>query len=165
LYGLAVTFTATASGAGATPTGQVTFYDGTTSLGTTPISNGDATLTTSTLTTGTHSITVQYGGDSNYLSSVSEPVAQTIELGASSTTMSSALNPSTHNQSVAFTANVTGTGGTPTGSITFNDGQSTMGTVPLTNGTATLNYSSLAAGVHNITASYSGDSTFQPGSS
>ncbi len=46
----------------ATPTGTVTFYDGSTSLGTGTLSSGVATFTTSTLTVGTHSIQAVYGG-------------------------------------------------------------------------------------------------------
>ena len=59
-------------------TGDVTFYDGANTLSTVPISNGQATLTTSALTSGTHSITASYSGDSNYLSSVSSPLLQTV---------------------------------------------------------------------------------------
>ena len=57
-------------------TGTVTFDDGATSLGTGTISGGVATLTTNSLAVGTHSITAQYGGDSNYNASVSTAVSQ-----------------------------------------------------------------------------------------
>jgi hypothetical protein len=48
----------------------------------------------------------------------------------------------------------------PTGTVTFTDNGTAMGTVTLSGRTATLTTSSLTAGVHAITASYSGDSTF-----
>jgi len=70
-----LTFTATVT-AGAT--GTVTFYDGSTLLGTGTISGTTATFSTSTLTIGSHSITSVYGGDINYLTSTSAPVDQTI---------------------------------------------------------------------------------------
>jgi pseudomonalisin len=79
-FGVAVTFTATVATAGTNPpTGTVTFDDGTTSLGTGTL-NGSlvATLTTSTLASGSHSITAVYGGDANNASSTSAVLTQTI---------------------------------------------------------------------------------------
>jgi hypothetical protein len=75
----AITLSATiASGAG-TPTGTVTFLDGSTPLGTGTLSGGVVTLTTSSLAAGTHSITAAYGGDANFLASTSSPLAQLVE--------------------------------------------------------------------------------------
>ena len=63
--------TATAPGSG-TPTGTVTFKDGAATLGTGPLNgSGQATFTTSSLGIGPHSITAAYGGDANFLASVS----------------------------------------------------------------------------------------------
>ena len=160
-YGQAVTFTATVSGGGVTPTGNVTFYDGTISLGTSALGNGQASLTTSSRPAGSRSITASYGGDSNYLSSTSAALVETINTSPTTTALTSSVNPSAYSQSVTLTANVTGNGGTPTGSVTFKDGATSLGTFQLTNGTATLNDSSLTVGSHSITASYSGDSNFQ----
>jgi hypothetical protein len=56
-----------------TPTGPVNFLDGTNNLGSGDLTNGKASLTTSTLSIGAHSITAQYKGDSNYLASTSSP--------------------------------------------------------------------------------------------
>ncbi|MCX6878191.1 MAG: Ig-like domain repeat protein [Verrucomicrobia bacterium] len=62
-----VTFTATVTGT--TPTGDVTFKDGTTTIGTATLAlvgaNYEASLTTSSLAPGTHSLTAVYPGDSN----------------------------------------------------------------------------------------------------
>jgi hypothetical protein len=70
-----VTLTATVtSGA----TGTVSFYDGSVLLGTGTVSNGVATLTTTTLSAGTHSITAIYNGDSTYASSQSAPATVTV---------------------------------------------------------------------------------------
>jgi Bacterial Ig-like domain (group 3)/IPTL-CTERM motif len=75
--GQAVTFTATVSGA--TPTGAVQFFDGASSLGTAAIGAGNtATLTTSTLTQGTHTITAAYGGDANNAASTSPALQQVV---------------------------------------------------------------------------------------
>ena len=78
--GQPVTFTATISPVNAPPpTGTVTFFDGATNIGSTPVnSSGVATLTTSALTVGPHSITATYSGDANYTGSTSLPVAQVV---------------------------------------------------------------------------------------
>jgi Bacterial Ig-like domain (group 3)/Cep192 domain 4 len=80
--GQAVTFTATVKPASiGTPTGSVTFKDGTTTLGTSALSSGIAKFTTSTLPVGTHSITAVYGGDATFLSSTSAALSQVVNTG------------------------------------------------------------------------------------
>jgi len=77
-----VTFTATITakvrGVTAVPSGSVTFLDGSTSLGSGTLNNSVATFTTTTLAVGTHSITAQYGGDSNFRASTSAAVSEVI---------------------------------------------------------------------------------------
>ncbi len=75
-----LTFTATVSGGStAIPDGEtVTFKDGAATLGTDTLKAGVAQYSTSTLPAGTHSITVLYGGDTNYGSSVSPVLRQTV---------------------------------------------------------------------------------------
>src|SRR5204863_9256065 len=80
----------------------------------------------------------------------------------SATTLISSLNPSALGQAVTFTATVkpaTGSG-TPTGTVTLNDGATVLGTGTLSGGTATLTTSALVGGVHSITAIYCGDANF-----
>jgi hypothetical protein len=73
------TVTVTPEGRG-TPTGTVNFFDGKTSLGQAALnSSGIATLSTSTLGVGTHSITARYNGDSNFGSSTSQVLSQVVE--------------------------------------------------------------------------------------
>jgi probable HAF family extracellular repeat protein len=84
-FGQSVTLTATvapvAPGTG-TPTGKVTFLDGTATLGTSALSSADtATLTTSSLAAGNHSLTATYSADSNFKASSSSPVAQQVVCG------------------------------------------------------------------------------------
>jgi hypothetical protein len=79
--GTSVTLTATVAetSASGVPTGTVTFLDGTTSIGTGTLnSSGVATLITSSLSVGTHSITAQYGGDSNNAASTSSALTVTV---------------------------------------------------------------------------------------
>jgi len=81
----------------------------------------------------------------------------------SATSLISLPSPSALGQAVTFTATVkpaSGTG-TPTGTVTFNDGATVLGTRALSVvGTATFMTSGLGAGVHSITAIYGGDATF-----
>src|SRR5260221_12183671 len=84
----------------------------------------------------------------------------------STTTVASSKNPSCSGQSITFTATVTKSGGpnTPTGTVTFKDGASTIGTGGLSGSggiaTATFSTSSLSVGSHSITAVYPGDGNF-----
>jgi hypothetical protein len=161
--GTAVTFTATVtSPVTGTLTGTVTFQDGASVLGTGTLSGGTATFTTSGLTGGTHSITAVYSGDANFAGGTSPALMQTVNKMGDSTSVASSNNPSIFGSAVTFTATVKpGTGsGTPTGTVTFNDGATVLGTGTLSGGTATLTTSGLGAGVHSITAIYGGDANF-----
>ncbi len=172
--GQQVTFTATVTpgpNGVSNPTGTVTFFDNGTMIGTGTLSTTagvtTATFPTSSLTVGTHPITASYGGDSNYKPSpVSSPALnQVVNIGdTSTTTLASSANPSTFGQSVTFTATVSGASGPPTGTVTFFDNGSSIGSGMLSTTagvtTATLQTSSLAVGTHPITAQYSGDGTY-----
>jgi len=80
---------------------------------------------------------------------------------ASTVSVSSSPNPSTYGQTVTFMAVVSSAGGTPTGTVTFSDGSTALGTVNLTGGRATFTPASpLSAGSHAIIAAYSGDANF-----
>ena len=80
---------------------------------------------------------------------------------ATTTSLSSSANPTTYGQSVTLTATVTASGGTPTGTVWFNDGGNVIGTVTLNGfGTATFTTSALTTGSHSITAVYGGDANF-----
>jgi hypothetical protein len=88
--------------------------------------------------------------------------------GASSTSVVSSATPSVYGQSVTFTATVTAVApvvGTPTGSVSFLDGTTLLGTSTLSGGTASLTTSGLSAGSHTITARYTGDASFSASTS
>ncbi len=161
-YNQSVTFTATVTGSGGTPDGTVTFKDGATSLGTGALDGaGVATLTTSALAPGNHSVTAAYGGNTNFSASTSAPLTQSVGIGISTATLIASPNPSALGQSISFTATVTGAGATPTGTVTFKDGGSVIGTAPLNgSGQAALSYGALGAGAHTITAEYGGDAVY-----
>ena len=248
--GSSLTFSATVTGT--SPTGNVMFYDGTTLLGTSALNASfQATLTTSSLAIGIHSITAQYAGNSGNATSTSAALAIEItsmlppaptnlfaapgsnhvgltwsisaaatsyyvkrsltnggtytvignpssasydDLTASNGTtyyyVVSAINstgestnsnqvsgipavqPSTttlvsspvatgsYGTAVTFTATVTVSSGTATGTVTFKDGSTVLGTGTLSAGTATFATSALAVANHSVTANYGGDGTF-----
>ncbi len=155
-YGQSVTLTATVSSSGPTPTGTVTFKNGTKSLGTGTLTNGVAQLTTSALLAGTLKITASYGGDTGHAASKSPILNQVVNKTTSSTTIASSVNPSIVGQKVTFTATVTSPTTTPTGTVKFMDGSTELGTGTLKSGKATYATKTLSQGSHNITAVYTG---------
>ncbi|HEV2492793.1 MAG TPA: Ig-like domain repeat protein [Terriglobia bacterium] len=163
-YGQSVTFTATVTSGAGTPTGSVTFKDGSTTLGSSALNaSGVATLSLSSLTAGGHSITATYGGSASYSGSTSSALNQTVKQAGTTTSLTSSSNPSNGGQAVTFTATVSPVAPastTPTGTVTFFDGGTSLGTQNLSGGTATLATSSLTVGAHNITATYNGDSNY-----
>jgi Bacterial Ig-like domain (group 3)/MBG domain (YGX type) len=78
-YGASVTLTATVTSTGGTPGGIVTFYSGSTALGTGTLNgSGVATLTTTTLPVGTDSLTAAYAATGNFGASTSAASSITI---------------------------------------------------------------------------------------
>jgi hypothetical protein len=154
------------SGSGV-PTGTVTFLDGTATLGTGALdATGTAAYNATALAAGTHSLTASYGGDANNAGSTSAVVTVTINaaptIAATSTTLTASPTSATAGTPVALTAAVKETSGSgvPTGTVTFLDGTTTLGTGTLNGaGTATYNAGALAAGTHTLTANYGGDAS------
>lgn len=177
--GTAETLTASVAPAAATSgsiniTGTVTFYDGTTPLGSpVTVASNQAVLSGVSLSTSvSHNITAVYSGDTNWLGSTSTPLVLS-SAGAASTVTLSVSNPvALAGTVVSFTATVTGTATTgsgnpvlPTGTVTFYDGANSIGEATLQNvsgtATATFNTSTLSGGSHQVTAHYGGDSNFK----
>jgi hypothetical protein len=133
--------------------------DGSTALATVSLgAGGVAKFTTAALSAGGHSITAVYSGDANDASSSSAALSETVNKASTTTTLSSSLNPATAGQSVTLTANVSTAGSVAaTGTVTFFDGSTSIGTASLVCGVATLSTSFSAAGTHSLTARYSGD--------
>jgi ELWxxDGT repeat protein len=147
-----------------TPTGTVTFTDGTRTIGSVSLSGGRATFTTASLSTGNHAINAKYGGDGNFLVSSDTNFGQPVLKDATNTTVTASLNPVVTGLPVTFTARVQASvpgNGTPTGTVTFKDITTVLGTGTLTGaGQATFSTSGLAVGTHAITATYGGDNNF-----
>jgi len=175
VFGQPVTFTATVSTAGSgTPTGNVQFFDGATPIGGAVALNGSgvATVTTSSLSVGNHTITAQYAGASDVCTGTfnsssgnlnSNP--QIVNKASTTTNVISSTNPVGTGQSVIFTATVSPIApgaGTRTGTVNFfRNGFALCSNVSVNaSGQATCNASFTIAGNYNITAQYSGDTNF-----
>jgi hypothetical protein len=103
-----VTFTATvAPGIAGVPSGAVTFLDGSTQLGSSALSgSGVASFSTSALTAGTHSITAEYGGDSNFNVSSSTGVSLVV-MAPDFSVSAGALLPSSVTPGASATSTIT----------------------------------------------------------
>ncbi len=92
-----------------------------------------------------------------------------ITAATTTTTVASDTNPSVAGQPVTFTATVaagTPADRTPTGNVTFYDGEMDLATVDLdAGGQASLTTAVLAAGAHMIKVDYNGDDNFAGGTS
>src|SRR3989442_968186 len=165
-FGQTVTLSATVNPvapATGVPTGTVTFRDGATALATVNLVNGSASFSLATLTPGSHSLTAVYNGSASFAGSTSAVVNHVVNAGNSSTSLTSAPNPSTTGQTVALTATVSAVApatGTPTGTVTFRDSATVLSTVTLVNGSASFQTAALAVGSHPLTATYNGSATF-----
>ncbi|WP_344181717.1 Ig-like domain-containing protein, partial [Streptantibioticus ferralitis] len=169
VFGQTKTLTATVTSSVGTPTGTVTFFDGGTPIGSATLNgSGVGTITTSTLAVGTHAMTAGYGGDTNFAPSTSAVDNQTVNKADTTTGLTSTPDPSVFGESKTLTATVTATlpgDGTPTGTVSFFDGLTLLGTAPLSGGVATFTISSLAVGAHALTATYNGDGDFNSSTS
>ena len=178
----AVTLTAAVKQASGntTPTGSITFFNGSANIGTVMLTAGTATLTTSSLPAGLDSITATYAGASLFNPSNSNSVAITVNplvaapnpvpspgALATRTALASSTPQADQGFTICLTATVATISGSaiPTGSVDFLMGKSKIGTAALANGNAYLTTDTLPPGNDAVTASYAGDSSFGGSSS
>lgn len=194
--GQTVTFTGTVSAPGGisgTPSGSLTFKDGAGTItclnggGPTLNGSGVGTCQVSNLSAGSHTITVDYGGDSSFnvvngtgltANGGQNGNPQVINQSNTTMTVSSNNNPSKVTESVTFAVNIKSSNlaqvpGPPTGNVKFWDGAigstqigatKALGTVGCADASSACVNSdattSLTAGTHTITVEYVGDSNF-----
>jgi hypothetical protein len=168
-YGNSVTFTATVSSTSgsAIPAGTVTFYDGSTELSCDAVtldSSGAASCSTSTLTVGTHTITADYSGSSKFYGS-SGTLSQVVDDYSTTSTLTCSPNPANYGATVTCTDTVTASTGTPSGTVTFDDGSTELGTGTLSSGVASYSTSTLSLGSHSITAVYTASGAYETSTS
>ena len=138
-----VTFTANVTSPSGTPTGTVTFFDGTTQLGSRMLNAGVVTYTTSALLGGSHSITAVYSGDSNFVYLTGAALTEMIEdftLGSSGSGSSTSQTASPGGQAV-YTLAIA-----PPGGLTFGEAITFAVTGLPPGATAVFSPSTIAAG-------------------
>ena len=158
VFGQSVTFTAAVTAGSGMPTGTVIFYDGSTVMGNAPLVSGSASISTTSLSAGSHSITAAYQGSEGFEASTSAPVTQIVSPATTTTALTSSVNPAHVKETVVYTATVSSQyGGAASGQVTFQDNGATIATVTVAGNQAAYSTSYLVAGVHSIIATYSGD--------
>jgi hypothetical protein len=155
-----------------------------------PLSGGTGTVTYNGLPGGTYTVTARYSGDtSNAASSSSPAIPVTISPEASTTTLtvnaydgqtgnSKSLSSATSNDFIILDAQVLGaaegnaTQGIATGTVTFSNGSTQLGTATLDSGDnlaswppLSSKFQSLSAGSYSVKASYSGDASYSASTS
>lgn len=163
------TLIASITAAGGTPTGSVTFYDGTVALLSEPLTGGLATAVVGPLARGRHAITAAYAPDvAAFLSSTSRPVELLVDVPAVATTTTLEVTPerSSRGQAVTLTATVTSDSGPPFGNVIFSDGDAILDSQPPNGGTVSISRSTLGVGQHTLRATFvPATSSFMPSTS
>ena len=158
VFGQSVTLTATISVP--TATGTVTFYDGTTDLGTGTLNGvtGKATFSTTTLTVGSHAITAAYGGDTYNAPNTSSAYNQVVNTNTRvALTVSNTAPVVGQKVTLRATVSVVAPGTSPAaGTVSFYEGSTLLGTSTLSGGAASLSAAFPVAGSGVVTAVYAG---------
>jgi hypothetical protein len=148
------------------PTGTVAFIAGSLTLATATVGpTGLASASISTLGAGTYPITAVYSADTHFAASESLPVDEVVTALPITLTLTAVPNPGYVGQLVQLNATVPAIAGTtptyPTGTITFLDAGSPIGTAALNaKGIAAFSTSTLAVGTHPLTSTFAATGSF-----
>jgi hypothetical protein len=168
--------TLTADSMGVAPTGTVIFMNGSTAVGTAPMTgtaasatlpaSGTATFSTSSLPAGSYNIVAVYGGDGNYAGSTAPAISVTAYPATTPIVVTPSSTVIFENQPLQVTVTPTPVAGLPlpTGSVTLNaNGNATL-TANLVNGMVTFSYpaNTLPVGGDGFFAVYNGDADYAP---
>jgi hypothetical protein len=161
-YQTSVTLTAAVSPSAAT--GTVTFFNGTTNIGNSAVNAGTASLTTSFAAGGTATLHAVYSGDYNYLSSTSTSLSMNISGPLVTTTNLQASSSSVAiGGSVTLTANLSPA--TVTGTVTFYNGSTAIGTANVNAGVATLSTTFASSGKIALKAVFAANASWETSTS
>ncbi len=173
---------ASASSPNGIATGTVTYKAGTATLGTASLtSSGTAELQTSLLPSGANSLTASFPGDASFQASTSAPVSLTVQPAPTAVQVTAGAGPFITGNPMTLTASFVDSAGksvldsagvAPTGTITFMNGTTALGTATvsgtpgtstaLATGSASLTSSLIPCGNASITATYGGDANYAP---
>ena len=129
--GTLITLSANVASASTTPFGGVTFYDGSTPLGTSSLqADGSCTFSTAALATGTHTVTATFNANATFAASTSASSTITINAAASSLILTAvAVVTDTDGNQLLLQAFVAAPSGGTAGQVHFLDGGAILGTV------------------------------------
>jgi hypothetical protein len=158
---------------GTAATGSVSFSDSGAPLNTVLLNTiGVAEFDTGSLKMGAHSIAAKYAGDPSYNGSTAPAISFTVIAGQTQVSVSTPVSTIAQGQAITVTALVQGAGSglSPTGTVTFKAGATSLGTGTLSSvdtsyGVATLTIQNvtLPVGTVSLTANYAGDSNYAAG--
>jgi hypothetical protein len=154
--------------------GTVTFKSGTSTFGAASLgSNGIAELQTTTVPAGNGNLTAVFPGDASFAASTSAPLSLNVLPALTSTSLNSSfLGSVVAGSNVTFSSGILAdsAGIAPTGTVTFKNGSTVLGSAPLVgfsasstapvSGSASFSSATLTAATYNVTAVYSGDSNY-----
>lgn len=155
--------TVTVSGSAVAPSGTVTLSSGTYASTATSLATGSATIVipANSLAAGTDTLTATYSGDITYATAKGTVQVAVAAAPTATITITPASSIVT-SQSLSVPVTVSGSSGTPTGSITLSSGSYTSSATPLVSGAATVTVpaNTFPPGTATLKASYSGDGTY-----
>jgi hypothetical protein len=143
----------------ATATGVVTFYNGSTAIGTANVNAGVATLTPTFAASGNLTLTADFAGNSSWEASASNKVSLFVTGNTPDTV---ALQTAPFSVTLGYSATLTATisPAAATGNVSFYDGSVELGSAPVEAGAAVFTSTFMTAGSQSLTAVYSGDTTY-----
>jgi hypothetical protein len=165
VFGQPVTLMATVTSSNGTPTGTITFLDGNTVLGRVAVDPNGQTILTLPLGVRVHSLRAAFAPTGAFTASSSGVLLETINRAATTSSLSADSFTIMGPTFVILTATVTAVApgaGVPTGTVTFLDGTTVLGTGTLdANGQFFLDVTTLTRGRHHLSVVYGGDGNFQ----
>jgi large repetitive protein len=154
------------------PTGTVTFFADGNPVATATVNpaTGQASFSTASLGLGSHTITADYSGDSNYTSSQSGPTAATVSAAATETVLTTTAVRNKRGRIVKVMIGsqviaISPVAGTPTGVVTYYRGVHPIASMALSDGSAVDTLKSTRALKKQFTVRYSGVASFDASTS
>jgi hypothetical protein len=165
--GKVLTFTAQVNANAGIPFGGVSFYDGSSLLGSLSLeSTGSASFSTASLAVGPHNISAAYSANGPYGGSTSNVLNTAVTPVAASTfptMVSLAPQLNSTNGISSLIATVSSLEIFSSGAVTFLDSGKILGTAPVdASGTARLANVQMNSGIHMLTASFGGTPQYAP---